>query len=212
MIFGRSWFECWRDPQEFFCKAWEQIKPITPRGPPQHLRDAYVAGLFARFWNYYRSCEVRLFDGQFPDAQLRESENTSELEIVTADKRDRRTWKEQNELAEMLKRGEFPPVDCPEKRRNDALEAIPRMVKQKAERHYSPSPNLLVYLMISQTPMVSYPLITVDEMAGLTEPYKNDFKSIWLLSEKEHVRVWPRRKILAVPTDQDPFDCPKFAR
>jgi hypothetical protein len=63
-----------------------------------------------------------------------------------------------------------------------------------------------VYLMIAQTPTASYPLITGDEMAGLTESYKNDFKSIWIVSEKEHVRVWPERKILALPTGQDPFD------
>jgi hypothetical protein len=206
----RSWFECWRDPEEFFCVAWEQIL-LTRCVPPQYIRDAYVAGIFARISHYYTRCQVRLCSKQveFPDAQLREGEHTIDLEIVIADKRDRPIWKEQKEFRQIYKLGEFPPIDCPEKRRNDLLEAIPRVVKLKAERHYNPQPNLLVYLMIAQTPLVSSPLMTVDEMAALTEPYKNNFKSIWILSEKEHVRAWPERKILALPTDQDPFDCSK---
>ncbi|HKM69646.1 MAG TPA: hypothetical protein VJX94_06195 [Stellaceae bacterium] len=213
VIIPRNWFECWRDPKDFFCTAWEQIKPLTGSAPPQHIRDAYVAGLFARIWDYHSSCEVRLTDkrDEFPDAHLREGKHTIDLEIVTADKYARQTWKEQKEILEKYKHGEFVPIDCPEKRRDDALEAIARVVKHKATRHYSAPSTLLVYLMIAQTPTVSYPLISVNEMALLTEPYKANFESIWVLCGLEDVRLWPDRKILGVPPCQDPFDCSRCA-
>jgi hypothetical protein len=149
----RSWFDSWRDPQKFFRAAWEQ-RLLTRCVPPQYIRDAYVAGLFARISHYYIMCEVRLVSKrlEFPDAQLREGEDTIDLEIVIADTRGRPIWKEQQKFLQMYKRGELLPINCPEKRRNDLLEAIPRVVKQKAERHYAPPPNLLVYLMIAQTP------------------------------------------------------------
>jgi hypothetical protein len=44
-------------------------------------------------------------------------------------------------------------------------------------------------------------------MAVLTEPYKAYFHSIWILSGIENVMLWPERKILSVPSGQDPFDC-----
>jgi hypothetical protein len=67
--------------------------------------------------------------------------------------------------------------------------------------------GLLVYLMTSQAITESGPLITVDEKALLTEPYKHNFDSIWFLCGNEDVRVWPERKVLGVPPDHDPFDC-----
>ncbi len=126
----RSWFERWHDPKAFFCTAWGQIKPLVGSALPQHLRDAYVAGLFSRIWNYHSNCEVRLpiEREQFPDAQLREGKHTIDLEIVTADKSARRTYQEHREVLEKYRRGEFIPTDCPEKRRDDALEAIPKAV------------------------------------------------------------------------------------
>ena len=162
----------------------------------------------SRIWYYHNKCEVRLLRDAFPDAQLREMAGPMlDLEIVTADRCGRRRWKE---LTEEIKRGHVVPADCPEKRRDEVREAIPRAVKQKAERCYSTPPHLLVYPMIVQTPVATYPLFSVDEMALLTEPYKNNFKSIWVLSGIEDVRLWPERKILSVPSSQDPFDCPRL--
>ena len=126
----RSWFECWRDPQEFFCIAWAQLKLIRRKAPPDYIRDAYVAGLFARIWNYHHKCEVRLIakPDRFPDAQVREYNNTTmnfmNFEIAIVDKPGRHIWAEQQEWAEMSKRGEFVPADSPDKRRADAQEAI----------------------------------------------------------------------------------------
>jgi hypothetical protein len=190
---SRNWFEGWRDPREFFCNAYGQIKPLIGHAPPQHLRDAYVAGLFAQIFSYHHGCEVKLSSEQeeFPDAKLSFSSDPTlfpaarfdknlkrylvDVEIVTADKYLRETWKEQNEILQKYKAGEFVvSADCPEKRRDDAREAIRREVKRKAERSYSLPPNLLVYLMISQTPTIPYPLISVDEMVQATEPYKTN--------------------------------------
>jgi hypothetical protein len=223
---SRNWFECWRDPKEFFCNAWGQIKPLVGHAPPQYLRDAYVAGLFAQIFSYRRRCEVKLSyeREEFPDARLsfssdpiefpavplnKEKRYLVDVEIVTADRYLRKTWKEHDEIVRKYKAGEFVPPDCPEKRRDDAREAIHREVKRKAERSYSSPPNLLVYLMISQTPTLSCSLISADEMAQATEPYKTNFKSIWVLSGIENVRLWPARVILGVPSGQDPFDCSK---
>jgi hypothetical protein len=226
----RSWFESWHDSTEFFCTAWEQIKPDTGHAPLQHLRDAYVAGLFAKILSYHSRCEVKLSREQeefldarlsfasgpdeFPTAQLLKRENRYivDIEIVTADKYLRPTWRELRDLTENYKQHEYPPpTDCPKKRRDALLEAIPRVVKQKAECHYNPSPHLVVYLMIAPPPTASYPLVTVEEMEQSTEPYKGDFKSIWILREMENIRLWPERKILRVPPCQDPFDCPRSA-
>jgi hypothetical protein len=30
---SRNWFEGWRDPREFFCNAWGQIKPLIGHAP-----------------------------------------------------------------------------------------------------------------------------------------------------------------------------------
>ena len=210
----RSWFECWRDPKEFFCAAWQQIKPITKSAPPQNVREAYVAGLFARIWNYNNSCEVRLIpDDRFPDAQLHDSEHMINFEIAIADRKGRPTWREQKKWAEMFNRGEFVPADSPEKRRADAQEAIARIVKQKVE-HYlhhriamvPNNANLLIYLMTSHAITEPGPVIPIEEMETLTAPYKNNFEAIWLLCGREDVRVWPRREVLRPPPDQDPFN------
>jgi hypothetical protein len=208
----RDWFECWRDPSDFFCTAWQQIKSTIGSVQPQYIEEAYIAGLFACIWNYHNTCKIRLLADIFPDAQLNVSGHLIDLEIVTADRYGRKRWKEQKEIIESFKRGNLVPTDCPEKLRDEALSAIPRAVRKKAKRHYSTPPHLLVYSMIVQTPEVTYPLFSVDEMAALTEPYKANFESIWVLSGIENVMLWPERKILSVPSCQDPFNCPRSDR
>jgi len=155
---------------------------------------------------------------RFPDAQLRDGDNnTKNFEIVIADKLDRRMWENQKRWAEMYKRKECLPVDSPDERRAYALEAIPRICEKKVKRYLGAktdkkvSVNLLIYMTQVQAPTVLYPVITVDEMVTLTEPYKNKFESIWLLCGNEDVRVWPKPKILGTPQGQDPFDCLWFA-
>jgi hypothetical protein len=205
----RDWFECWRDPSVFFCTAWQEIKSHIGSSPAQYLEEAYIAGLFARIWHYHANCEVQLLADTFPDAQLKSSGLPFDLEIVTADSPGRRRSEEQREIVESYKRrGVVVVADSPQARRRLALDAIPRAVKEKARRHYSMAPHLLVYSMIVQTPEASYPLFSADEMAELTEPYKANFQSIWVLSGFENVMLWPTRKILSVPLYEDPFDCP----
>lgn len=210
----RTWFECWRDPAQFFCTAWEQIRQAG-NVPPQYLRDAYVAGLFARIWNCHERCEVRLFaePDRFSDAQLRTEHHTMNIEIAIVDKQDRRTWAEHREWVEMSKRGEVLPADSPEQRFDNAREAIPRILKKKVGHYLGNSAakmgsvHLVLYLMQGQTPIVSDPVITADEMELLAKPYNGRFESIWVLRGIENVRLWPERKILAATPGHDPFDC-----
>ena len=95
LIVPKSWFETWRQPGDFFRKTDEcmgQFEPDVILGMPgvQHLFDAYVAGLFARIWNDYQRCKVRLVESEFPDAQLRDAKGTLDLEITLADRKDRK--------------------------------------------------------------------------------------------------------------------------
>jgi hypothetical protein len=139
----RDWFECWRNPSAFFCTAWQEIKSHIGNSPTQYLEEAYIAGLFARIWKYHANCEVRLLADTFPDAQLKASGHEFDLEIVTADRCGRRRSEEQREIIESYKRrGVVAVTDSPQTRRRQALDAIPRAVKKKAERHYGTPPHL----------------------------------------------------------------------
>ena len=47
-----KWFESWKGPREFYRAADKGLEEFyqTGRAPPQYLREAYVAGAFARIW------------------------------------------------------------------------------------------------------------------------------------------------------------------
>lgn len=85
---AKNWFEEWREPGEFFRAAAEGvIRAFAPtRHPPQHLRDAYVAGAFTRIWRDDQGA-VRgtacAEAGAVPDAQLRATPNGGRLKSST---------------------------------------------------------------------------------------------------------------------------------
>ena len=98
-IAPKTWFEQWRGPREFFRRADEcmgEFDPDAILGMPeaQHLFDAYVVGLFARIWNDYHACSVRLVRDTFPDAELRDNSGVLEIEATMADQKDRRMAQE----------------------------------------------------------------------------------------------------------------------
>jgi hypothetical protein len=139
----RSWFECWKDPIEFFRTAHQQIlaSPIS-KSIPNYLGEAYVAGLFARIQNDHRGCEVRLIPerDRFPDAQLKESGKIIDLEIVIADRKDRRMFAELAELERMRLCGEIQRVrisgeEETQLRQAQAREAIPRVCRKKVIKY-----------------------------------------------------------------------------
>jgi len=134
---SRSWFECWRDPPEFFTTAHCKILSI-PLGlsVPNYLGEAYVAGLFARIWSDYSECKVRVRliprPDQFPDSQLDDAGNILDLEIVIADRKERRMFAEHAEWERMRLRGEIPLVLSSgevetQQRQAQAREAISRV-------------------------------------------------------------------------------------
>ena len=64
--------------------------------------------------------------------------------------------------------------------------------------------SLLVHLNIGQVLSNSGMLLSGDEMAELTKPYRNRFQSIWILCGIDAVGTWPERKVLRAI--RDPFD------
>ena len=196
----RAWFEVWRDSRKFFRAAMQSVEsiPLT-KAIPQHIRDAYVMGLFARIWNDHRPCEVRLIPApqRFPDGQLREGDSTLDFEITLADRRDRRMFDEHRQWAAMYARGQLRKPLSRAARHRHAREAIPRVCAKKAKR-YGPgaaaSANLLISLNLG-------PVLSVDEMVRLTRPWESTFASIWLLCGTDAVQTWPTRLVRRATTD-----------
>jgi hypothetical protein len=192
----RTWFEEWREPGEFYHAAAEGVRTFfcTDTTPPQYLREAYVVGVFGWIWRDDRGpCEVRLLAaGGFPDAQLRADGVHLNLEITMALAKDKEMFKEWRELRAKTKRGEIIPAESAEQRAAIAREAIPRVVGQKAAKRYAGSarPTLVVY---SDDALA---LSDKEEMARLTEPWKDEFEAIYLLCGMDVVRTWPTLRIL----------------
>lgn len=190
----RKWFEEWREPSEFFRAADEGVKTffVADKAPLQHLRDAYVAGAFARIWRDDQGpCEVRLVPKEepFPDAQLRAGDACRDLEVTMALSEDKRMFDEWRELRAKAKRGEIVLAETAEQRRASAREAIPRAVGKKAAKHYAEPPTLLVYADDGRA-------LSAEEMARLTKPWKNCFKAIYVLCGMDAVMAWPTLSVL----------------
>lgn len=139
----RRWFEAWRGPAQFFDAARKDVRSffLADRTPPQYLREAYVAGLFARIWRDTRGpCKVRLVPEKekFPDAQLRaEGIDDLHLEVTMALKRGNRLFNEWRELRAKAEQGAVVLAECTEQRQASAREAIPRAIRRKANKHYA---------------------------------------------------------------------------
>ena len=190
----RKWFEEWREPSEFFRAADEGVNTfiVPDKATLQHLRDAYVAGAFARIWRDDQGpCEVRLVPEaeKFPDAQLRAGDACRDLEVTMALRKEKRMFKEWGELRAKAKQGEVVLADTAEQRRASAREAIPRAVGKKAAKHYAEPPTLLVYADDGRA-------LSAEEMARLTEPWKDRFEAIYLLCGMDVVMAWPELRVL----------------
>lgn len=207
----KPWFEEWREPRDIFLAADHSMELFEPDeilglAGVQHLFDAYVSGLFARIWNEHSPCEVKLSEGDFPDAQIRDEGGTLDLEITMADKKDRRMAAEHRKLREMREDGELPtlPID-PDEHRQYALEAVPRVCGEKARKYLGSSDtdrqvqaHLLVYVNF---PTLAGPVLCDEEMVQITEPWRHNFLSIWLLCGARIFRAWPTPRELTATTD-----------
>lgn len=207
----KPWFEKWRDPREFFLAAdrsMELFKPdeILGLAGVQHLYDAFISGLFARIWNEHSPCDVRLLEDKFPDAQLQHKGGTLDLEITMADRKDRRMAVEHRKLRAMREDGELftLPFDWDEHRQY-ALEAVRRVCGEKARKYLGSSDSdrqvqvhLLVYVNF---PTFASPVLSNKEMVQITEPWRHNFQSIWLLRGARLFRAWPTPHELTATTD-----------
>jgi len=192
-----KWFEEWREPRVVFRAAHKGILACygADTTPPQHLRNAYVAGLFACIWqDACGPCEVQLVpeSEQFPDAKLKTGSTVLDLEVTMALGANKKMFKEWREGRAKAKRGEIVYSESTEQRQANAREAIPRVVGEKAGRHYTASPKLTLLVYADDGRALS-----PKEMAELTEPWKDCFRDIYLLCGMDAVRVWPTRCVLS---------------
>jgi hypothetical protein len=191
----RAWFEEWRQPGEFYDTAnvglgclYNTSKKFSPL---QYLCDACHAGSFARIWQDNQGpSTVRLVAMQQepPDAQLRFGDICLDIEITMAlDKNSRLYLDLQNMRDERIPR----PITG-EELRKIAREAIPTAVRRKAEK-YSKVSDLAKSLTLL---VIENGSLSDSEMARLTEPYKNCFEAIYLLSWQGVVMAWPDLRVL----------------
>ncbi len=190
----RKWFEGWHEPNAFHRAAHNGVIAFyeADKDVPHYLSEAYIAGVFARIWRDDRvQCEVRLVpkEEKFPDAQLRADNACLDLEVTMALKKSKKMFEEWREGRARAKQGEFAPAEAYEQRRASAREAIPRAVGKKAAKHYAEPPTLLVYADDGRA-------LSAEEMARLTEPWKNCFAAIYLLCGMDVVMAWPTLRVL----------------
>lgn len=196
----RGWFEQWRGPNEFYqaAKAGVRLSFCTGKSVPNYLSDAFVAGEFARIWRDARgSCKVRLVpEGEeFPDFQFKAKDVCLDLEITMAPEKDKRMFDEWRKLRAKTEQGQVVLVTRTiEMRQESAREAIPRAVKKKVSKHYTPPPSLLVYTDDGRG-------LTARELALLTKPWKDSFPAIYLLCGMDVVEAWPELHVLKGHTE-----------
>jgi hypothetical protein len=191
----REWFEEWRRPDEFYDTADKGVGYLYNTGkkfsPPQYLCDAYQAGSFARIWqDNHGPSTVRLVGIQQepPDAQLRFGHICLEIETTMAlDKNSRLYLDLQN-----LRDKRIPRPVTGEERRKIAREAIPTAVRKKAEKYSRASDLTKGFTLL----VIENESLSDSEMARLTEPYKNCFEAIYLLSWQGLVMAWPDLRVL----------------
>jgi hypothetical protein len=88
----------------------------------------------------------------------------------------------------------FPEPVTAEERQESARDAIQRAVKDKAD-HYSRAKDITLLV-------IPYGSLSAEEMVTLTEPWKNCFHAICLLSFMDVVIAWPE---LCVLRGKEPF-------
>jgi hypothetical protein len=213
----RSWFTKWREPRKFFLAArrsafaFEKVDELLSRPDLQYLREAYVAGLFASIWNDYKACQVRLISDRFPDAEVRDDKDHLMFEVVLADKKGREIAKEHRlhrEAEERYGRPILVPMEPLNTMQKDARDAIARACSGKVKKYLGQldsTRKIDAHLLIAANfnTLHDGPVISHEEMGLITEPWRENFKSIWVLLEVSIYRLWPTR--LTMSAINDPF-------
>jgi len=179
----------WWEPQELLDFA-HAIRMATPDDEffcepgYKKVREAIAVAEFAtrRPWN--RDWEVRPVpeDERFPDAELKCGGDVRPFEIVEADRESRRRCDEYRAATGLpCQREHYDP----DEEVSTALDEIGRVVGQKAAKHYSPKPHLLVHVNLSGGEPTSL------YAAGLHDLFGERFQSAWLLWQQGTFRLWP---------------------
>lgn len=175
----------WQRPSVFRDAALRliDIDPGDLFGDPQNKarREAYVAGHFAVAYESHESCQVRLTEDGLFDFELKTGEGVVGFQAVEADQEGRRRGDEYRDMPESSKAID---VDL-DAEYEEAGRAIQRVLGQKAAMHYSPKPNIVVFVNLFFDD-------AQDQCASLTQPWKDAFESIWLLRTSDRlIRTWP---------------------
>lgn len=179
----------WWRPDELLAAA-QAIMRATPDdeffcdSAYQPVREAIAASWFAERRPWDRDWEVRPVPRRerFPDAQLCCCEDDiRDFEIVEADLREGRR-------CEVYRRAKgLPPTMTLYEPTSTAtaLDEIARVIGLKAEKGYSPRPNLLVYVNLNEGEPTSL------DAWSLHDIYGPRFVSAWLLWQGGTFRLWP---------------------
>ena len=187
-----EWFDRWWNPQALLESARAQMDAIpgsvagnllfnTPALKP--LREAYAAAKFATIRAQARPCEVRMVSpaSGFPDFEIRFDDATEQFEQTEADLEGRRRGNEYKEADRRVASGAPAPLKHydPDEVMAAAPQAISAALEGKAKKRYRPQPHLLIYVNFP-TDNGRPPLDELQAMR-LVEPYRDSFRSIWLL-------------------------------
>lgn len=191
-----TWFDRWWEPESFLAEVQIHSEPV-PRvllfNHPElkQLREALAAALFAELRLEHTPLSIRLEPDRFPDFQIRTNGGIEPFELVEADRMDRRRGKEYREAAEREAAGLQPEWESfdPVEERQAGVEAIARVLQEKAAKHYKPAPNLLVYVNFLLFEKVSFSLSESQLLISLCQ---DRFPSTWLLWGQSVAQISPR--------------------
>ena len=153
------------------------------------LLEAWVAGHFALgLESLFGSAEVRLDSDHFPDFRVRVKGREHGFELTTAEKPERRRDREYKE------RKDNPLLLTPHQPARGRAEGplwVADGVRKKYDKHYNPSPHLLVYANFEADELE--PAETADACRQLSA----SFKSIWVLWAYRFVQLFDSEEFRA---------------
>ena len=147
---ARANLEVWCSPQEFIQKIEVLAKKITSEtlfNSPKlrFLLDAMILGKFARQLDDARRVRLTAAADRFPDGFVETVKRTLNIEVTEVDRETRRRGNE-------YKTGGVTRDKSVEEWEEQA-KAIPaeleRVILKKVDKHYDPSPTLVVYLNLN---------------------------------------------------------------
>jgi len=152
----------------------------------QKYREAWAASLFARgFSDLIKPCEVRLVvNDSFPDFEIKVENSIHPFEFTEA-----QVPEYKHKRGDYYKKKKTDPLLGPLAIYANVEEAatwICDKLKKKFEKKYRPKPNLLIYANFQVAKKLD-----LDQVRKVCEPYRPEFKSVWLLWAVTIAQVFP---------------------